>query len=110
MKIIYNNIIPFKGFAALTFFPFIFARVKPLSDKTIRHEQIHGEQQKEMLLVFFYLWYGIEWLCKCIYYRNAHMAYKNISFEREAYNNADKLLYIEDRRHFAWFKYINHNI
>ena len=36
-KIIYNNLIPFKGFTAITLFPFIFARkeYEPLRMRTI---------------------------------------------------------------------------
>ena len=41
-KIIYNNLIPFKGFASITLFPFIFARkeYEPLGMRTIIHENI----------------------------------------------------------------------
>ena len=28
-------------------------------------------------------------------------AYRNISFEREAYNNEDDVIYLEDRKRFA---------
>nr|DAU35071.1 MAG TPA: hypothetical protein [Caudoviricetes sp.] len=33
----------------------------------------------------FYLWYIIEYLIRLIMYRDTKLAYKNISFEREAY-------------------------
>lgn len=104
-----NNIIPFKGFTALTLWPFVFVRKdeeKYYTDVVERHEHIHGEQQKEMLIVFFLLWYGIEWLIKLAYYRNANTAYKNISFEREAYKNQNDLAYLDERKHFAWTRYI----
>lgn len=41
--IIYNNIIPFKGFDAINLFGVIFARKEygELSDKVINHEKIH---------------------------------------------------------------------
>jgi hypothetical protein len=39
---------------------------------------------KEMLYIPFYLWYGVEWLVKLFCKGNA---YRNISFEREAYDN-----------------------
>lgn len=43
MKIVYNNIIPFKGFAAINLFGIVFARksAEPLSAATVRHEAIH---------------------------------------------------------------------
>jgi len=40
MKIIYNKIIPFKGYKAMAIWPFIFAR-KKLSEIDINHEKIH---------------------------------------------------------------------
>lgn len=112
MIIVKNNIIPFKGFTAITLWPFIFVRKdeeKHYTDVVEHHEYIHGEQQKEMLIVFFLLWYGIEWLIKWAYYRNANTAYKNISFEREAYKNQNDLAYLDIRKHYAWTKYIINN-
>ena len=45
IKIIYNNIIPFEGFSAMSVGPWIFARKKyeeiGLPDTTINHETIH---------------------------------------------------------------------
>ena len=105
-----NNIIPLKGFTALTLWPFVFVRKDKeqfYTHSVERHETIHGEQQKEMLIVFFLLWYVVEWLFKVVYYRNPMTAYKNISFEREAYSNQNAPAYLDCRRHYSWFKYIN---
>lgn len=104
-----NNIIPLKGFTAITLWPFIFVRKdekKYYTDAVERHEHIHGEQQKEMLIVFFLLWYGVEWLIKLCYYRNSMTAYKNISFEREAYANQHDVTYTDSHKPFAWIMYI----
>ena len=104
-----NNIVPFKGFTALTLWPFVFVRKDEEQNYTHiveRHEAIHGEQQKEMLIVLFYLWYLAEWLVKWIYHRNRTTAYKNISFEREAYANQYDAAYLVVRSHFSFFKYI----
>jgi hypothetical protein len=109
MKKIYNNIIPFKGFTAMTLWPFIFIRndeAGKFSVQVERHEKIHGCQQKEMLIVPFLLWYGIEWLVKFCYYRNKMTAYKNVSFEREAYAHQSDASYTDNRKLFAWLKYI----
>lgn len=109
MITIKNNIIPFKGFTALTLWPFIFVRKdseKYYTDIVNRHETIHGEQQKEMLILLFLVWYGIEWLVKLCYYGNAMTAYKNISFEREAYQNQNDLAYLDIRKHYSWIKYL----
>ena len=102
-----NNLIPFKGYTAMTVWPFLFIRkgVK-VSDKLIRHEEIHATQQKEMLIVFFYVWYVMEWLVRCLMYCNMKAAYKNVSFEREAKTNETNAAYLEERRLFSWVKYI----
>jgi hypothetical protein len=99
MKIIYNNIIPFRGFAAMMFFGIIFARksAKPLSLNTINHEKIHHAQAREC---GGYLWYYSLYLCQWTKY-----GYRNSPFEREAYENAANLSYLKQRQAFAWKKY-----
>lgn len=109
MKKIYNSIFPVKGFMAMTLWPFIFIRkdeAGKFSVKVERHENIHGEQQKEMLLVFFFLWYCIEWIMRLCICRNRITAYENVSFEREAYGNQHDAAYTDNRKPFAWIKYI----
>ena len=109
MKKIYNDIIPLDGFTAMTLWPLIFIRNKyawTFDNIKERHENIHGRQQIEMLWVLFLLWYGLEWLVKFCYYRNRITAYKNISFEREAYENQYDITYLDDRKPYAWVKYI----
>lgn len=108
MKKVYNNIIPLNGYKAITLWPWVFIRKgATYTDIDDRHETIHGCQQKEMLIVLFMLWYAIEWLIKLCYYRNATTAYKNVSFEREAYCYQHSDNYVESRGHYAWVKFIN---
>jgi hypothetical protein len=91
----------------MAFVWWIFARKGARMYPTdIRHENIHGAQQKELLIIFFLLWYGIEWLVKLCYYRNGTTAYKNICFEREAYDNETDIVYLDNRKHFSFIKYI----
>ncbi|SHF48810.1 hypothetical protein [Dysgonomonas macrotermitis] len=108
MKIIYNNILPIKGYIAINLFGIIFARkeYKQISDTILNHEQIHTKQMQELLYLFFYLWYGIEWIVRLIQYRNAKAAYYNISFEREAYSNQVDLGYLGVRKRFEFIKYL----
>ena len=130
-KVIFNDIIPFRGFLAMCLWPFIFVRNSAASHyNTVanNHEHIHAEQQKEMLLVgivlaaigyvfaglwallfvpLFFWWYGIEYLYRLCQYRNTNKAYRNISFEREAYANEKDLTYHTNRRRFAWTKYLH---
>ena len=76
----------------------------------INHESIHTAQMKEMLYVFFYLWYVIEWLVRLVRYRNAHTAYRNIGFEREAYMNQGNMGYLQGRGRYAWVKYLKNEL
>ena len=103
MKIIYNNIIPFPGFAAVNFFGVIFARKKyrPLSETTVNHEAIHTEQMKELLYVGFYLCYLAEWIVRLFMKGNA---YRNISFEKEAYRGQRIPGYVQTRQRFAHWR------
>ena len=103
MKIIRNNIIPFSGYKAMNLFGVLFVRGNArIDDITLNHEKIHTAQIKEMLYVFFYVWYVIEWLIRL----PKGNAYRNISFEREAYDNQYDLNYLKSRRRFVFLKYI----
>lgn len=117
MKVIRSRIIPCKGFTAINLFGVVFVRKEILPqhdisiydwDKMLNHELIHTAQMKELLYVPFYLLYGIEWLIRFAMYRNTKKAYRNISFEREAYDNQDNFRYIIDkyRKPYAFVKYL----
>lgn len=107
MKVVYNNIIPFKGYKAINLFGILFVRKGAiLKDRDLNHEAIHTAQIKEMLYIFFYLWYAVEWIIGLIEYRNAHTAYRNISFEYEAYVNENNSNYLTTRESYAWYKYL----
>ena len=62
MKIVYNTWFPFGNYHTLNFFGILFTKRKQLLESTITHESIHTAQMKEMLWLFFYLWYGVEYL------------------------------------------------
>lgn len=108
MKIIINNILPPKGFKCINLFGILFCR-RILNKVDINHETIHTKQGQELLWIGFYLWYLIEYLIRLIIYRDTWMAYKNISFEREAYYNQSDLSYLNRRKHYSWFKCINNH-
>jgi hypothetical protein len=91
-------------YLAITLYPFgIYTQVNP-SQVTIRHELIHWEQQKEMLCIFFYVWYFVEWVVKLFIY--GKYSYYHISFEKEAYSNDNNKNYLTNRKCFAWLKYL----
>ena len=105
MKIIRNKYIPFQGYKAMNLFGVLFVRGNArIDDITLNHEKIHTAQIKELWYVFFYLWYVTEWLIRLFMKGNA---YRNISFEREAYDNQYDLDYLKSRKRFDFMKYIN---
>ncbi|NLZ46719.1 MAG: hypothetical protein GX896_08515 [Clostridiales bacterium] len=103
MKIVRNKFIPFAGYKAINLFGVLFVRNNAkLSEIDLNHEKIHTAQIKELWYVFFYLWYVIEWIIRL----PKGNAYRNISFEREAYDNEKDLNYLKSRKRFDFAKYI----
>ncbi|WP_158974385.1 hypothetical protein [Cellulophaga sp. L1A9] len=97
-----------KNYVGLTLWPFIIVKDATLKNDTvlINHEKIHLKQQLELLVVFFYVFYLVEWCVRCICYVDSYKAYKNISFEREAYANERNLNYPSARSAFSFIKYL----
>ena len=96
------------GYLGLTIFPFVFLKNKKLKEdaKLINHESIHLKQQLELLILPLYVWYIIEFLLRLCYYKNWYLAYKNISFEREANANESNSKYMYQRGFWQFLKYI----
>jgi hypothetical protein len=96
------------GFAtAITLYPFVIIRKKTILNKSlVIHEKIHLRQQIELLVLPFYVWYCVEFCLRYLKYRNQYEAYKNISFEKEAYTNENDAKYLEKRKYFAWVLYL----
>lgn len=107
MILISKYLIP-KGYLAFAFFPFMFLKYKDLKHYKflINHEKIHLRQQIEFLVIPFYVFYSFEFLIRLIQYKNWHLAYKNISFEREAYKNEKDLNYLQSRSFWSSLKYL----
>lgn len=107
MKVISNNIIPFKGFKSVNLFGVLFVRsewIDRVGDVDINHESIHTAQMKELLYVGFYVAYLVEWLVRWIIERDRDAAYYKISFEREAYDNEKNFDYLKTRKHYAQWR------
>lgn len=101
--IIHNPFIPFPAFKAINLFGIIFVRKNArLSDNDLRHERIHTRQQIELLFVGFFIIYFVEWLYHLLRTRDALLAYRSISFEREAYSHQADPTYLHRRKLFAW--------
>lgn len=106
MIVIKNKFIPFGKYSTINLFGILFTKEDTLSESTIRHETIHLKQMQEMLWVFFYLWYAIEYVIVRLCHSKQNDAYHDVSFEEEAHNNDMNIDYLKQRKHFAWLKYI----
>jgi len=89
--IIETQMLP-KGINGICLFPFIFVRDK--SNKIlVNHELIHYEQQKELVILPFYIWY---------LYEQFTNGYKENRFEVEAKKNQYNLEYLNNRMRYAF--------
>lgn len=108
--IVSKYLIP-KGYRGMTLFPFVI--LKNLLDKEnkvlINHENIHIRQQLELLIFPFFIWYFLEYLIRLLQYKDGNLAYRNISFEREAYGNERNLAYLQKRKMWSSFSYLKTN-
>jgi hypothetical protein len=97
-----------KGYRGLALFPCVLLKYQcDKNDKIfLNHERIHLKQQLEMFIFPFYIWYFLEFCLRWIQYRNFDLAYRNISFEREAYNKENDLDYLRQRKFWGFLKYI----
>ena len=103
MKIIRTKFMSLIGKKAFTTPWAIYAAPKAkLSEVDIHHESIHTAQCKELWYIGFMLWYVIEWIIRL----PKGDAYRNISFEREAYDNEKNLNYLKNRKRFTFLKYL----
>ncbi len=108
MKIVVFPHILAKSFVAVTIFPFIVVKQRECKDNfvLINHEKIHIKQQIELLWLLFFIWFAVEYLIRLAQYKNSYLAYKNISFEREAYTNEHNLDYLKSRKFYSFLRYL----
>ncbi|TRZ43095.1 hypothetical protein [Robertkochia solimangrovi] len=106
MILIFRYIFPYH-YVGLTIWPLIILREASLRDDKvlINHERIHLRQQVELLIIPFYLIYFMEYIFGLLKYRSSILAYRNISFEKEAYANEYDLEYLEKRNFWTFLKY-----
>lgn len=105
--IIRNKILPFKGYKILNLFGILFVRKdKRITEYDINHENIHNAQMQEMLWIFFYLWYVIEYIIVRLFHNKQLKSYHDVSFEEEAHSNEQDLNYLLKRKHYSWVKYL----
>ncbi len=104
----------FPGITGLTLFPFIILRkeIRGTTEAviTINHEKIHIRQQAELLLVVFALWYAASFVAGRLRGLSWQEAYRNIIFEREAFDRMYDMDYLKSRKMFSFLKYHSKNI
>lgn len=86
--------------------PFIF--VKSGLDEieancVVNHEKIHIRQQLETLVVPFFVVYFVEYLVRLT--SGQEHPYREISFEKEAYENDVNVDYLNDRKFWSFVNY-----
>lgn len=106
------KILTFNKAIGIVLFPFIVVKndAKP---SLINHEMIHFHQVKDYGMIKFYYNYLKEYFKLKKYYSTIgfdkievnRFAYRNISFEREAYENQSNLSYLVNRSEFGDKKY-----
>ena len=96
------------GIQGITLFPVVFVGAEKYKSDVVllNHERIHLAQQKELLLVLFYMWYAVELVYNKFKYGSWYAAYRNISFEREAYGNELNADYLKSRSLFGFKNFI----
>ena len=108
MILIVSRVLLRNKFNGMVLWPFVILKKKSLKNDLVflNHERIHLKQQAQLLVLFFYLWYGLEFLFRIIQYKNRYKAYRNISFEREAYAHEKDLDYLKKRSFWKFLKYL----
>lgn len=102
--VIVNKWLVWPGAKAWALWPFIFIRdEKYKTEIVLNHERIHLAQQKEMLVIPFFVLYILHFIFNLITMNKS--PYKNIVFEKEAFENEDEWLYLWQRKFWAWIKY-----
>lgn len=118
MKVFITKRFPFGKFVAINMFARLYVKDKhnrkiyyfirtPYRYVTlIQHERSHTKQQNDLLGIFFYIWYVIEWFIKLF---TEGKAYREVCFEREARANErkidDYIVYIKLKGKYKIFIY-----
>ena len=105
--IVSKYLIP-KGYRGLTLFPFVIIRnfLDKENKVLLNHERIHIRQQLELLILPFFVLYFLEYLIRLVQFKDRNKAYRNISFEKEAYDNERNLDYLKTRPFWKFRNYI----
>jgi len=86
-----------RGVIAITLWPYVFYKGH-INGNIVQHEKVHLRQQRELLVIGFYILYGLEWFIKLFFF--GKYAYWHISFETEAY------AWKKGTKPYGWVKYL----
>lgn len=105
MIIVSPFIVP-KNFRSICLFPLIFLRRRSDGEDAalLNHERIHLRQQAELLVLPFFIWYGIDFLYLWVVLKDRRLAYYNIGFEREAYRYERNFDYLKTRKIWSFLQ------
>ena len=104
-KVIQTKLMPKSRYIAITLFGLVFTRDRRLiTPRVLRHELLHCRQQVEWLYVPFFKLYVAEWIVGLIKYRDRYKAYRDISFEKEAYSYECDESYLSHRTTYANYR------
>lgn len=97
-------VVPFLKVQGMAIYPFILLQKETYrrDPVLIRHELIHLKQQQETLIFPFYAAYLINYLYNLAKFRDHHLAYHHIIFEREAYRHEEDPGYLRTRPFWAF--------
>ena len=97
-------VVPFMKSAGMALYPFILVKRKELKTnrELLQHEQIHLQQQIELLVLPFYVVYLLCYLYNLWRFKDHYTAYMQIPFEREAYRHESEPDYMTRRKFWAW--------
>ena len=109
MIIVWQSLLKNTKISAITLFPVIILRKhESRHDKIlINHEKIHLRQQLELLIIFFYIWYVLEYYFHYFRLKDPYKAYRMISFEREAFSQEENIGYLKERKLWSFYRYRN---
>lgn len=108
------------GMAHLGFLVLVKDKEHKHHQEILNHELIHIAQQRETLVVMWYIFYILDWLYKFLFHTQLFKkgggfissfwkAYKKITFEREAFYYEKDYNYLNIRRHFNWVKFLKND-
>lgn len=105
--VVFSKYLVPKGYLGITIFPFVILKHSRLKKDVVlmNHERIHLRQQLELLVLPFFIFYSFEFLIRLFQYKSWHLAYKQISFEREAYTKEKDLNYLKSRSFWSFINY-----